>query len=75
MNYLKKIKKISFTLTTKSRVYTDMVVHIFTPSTQEAEAERISVSLRLLWFPQSIPGQPGLCSETLSQKKKLNIYR
>jgi hypothetical protein len=34
-----------------------MVVHTCNPSTQEAEAGELGV-----------PGQPGLCSKTLSQK-------
>lgn len=43
-----------------------------TPSTTELGRQRqwISMSSRLAWFPQWVPGQTGLHSETLCQKKK-----
>ena len=43
------------------------------PSTWEAEAGR-SVSSRPAWSKEQVPGQPGLHSETLSQKKKKKIF-
>jgi hypothetical protein len=45
------------------------VAHTFNPSPQEAEAGR-SLSLRLAWSIDRIPGQPGLHRETLPQKRK-----
>ena len=45
-----------------------MVVHAFNASTHEAEAGR-SLSSRLAWSTEQIPGQPGLLhKETLSKK-------
>jgi hypothetical protein len=41
----------------------------FNPSTGEAEAGRISVSLRPAFSTETVPRQPGLHNETLSQKK------
>jgi hypothetical protein len=46
-----------------------VMVHSFNPSTWEAEALG-SLSLRPTWSTESVPGQPWLHPETLSQKKK-----
>jgi hypothetical protein len=47
----------------------DMGVHVFNPSTQEAEAGEAggSMSSRPAWSVQWVPGKPGN-KETLSQK-------
>jgi hypothetical protein len=43
-------------------------VHIFNPSTQNAEAGgSISISLWQAWSTEQVPGQTGLCRETMSQ--------
>ena len=44
-----------------------VVAHSFSPSTQEAEAGR-SLSSRLAWATEEVPGQPELHTETLSQR-------
>jgi hypothetical protein len=44
-----------------------VVMHIFDPSTQEAEAGR-SLSLSPTWSTEQVSGQPGLYRETLSRK-------
>ena len=41
----------------------------FNPSTWEVEAGG-SLSLSSVWSTDRVPGQPGLCRETLSQKNK-----
>jgi hypothetical protein len=46
-----------------------MVLHVFNPSTQEAEAGRF-LSSRPAWSTEWVPGQPGLYRKTLSQKNK-----
>jgi hypothetical protein len=46
-----------------------VVAHAFNPSTREAEAGGF-LSLRPAWSTKGVPGQPGLYSETLSQKTK-----
>jgi hypothetical protein len=46
-----------------------VVAHAFDPSTWEAEVGGF-LSLRPAWSIESIPGQPGLHKETLSQKAK-----
>jgi hypothetical protein len=46
-----------------------VVAHAFNPSTWEAEAGGF-LSSRPVWSTESVPGQPGLHRETLSQKKK-----
>ena len=45
-----------------------VVVHTFNPSTQETEAGG-SLSLSPPWPTEQVSGQPGLHSETLSQKQ------
>ena len=45
-----------------------LVLFTFNPSTWEAEAAILS--LRPAWPSQPVPGQPGLCRETLFQKKQ-----
>jgi hypothetical protein len=45
------------------------VAHAFNPSTWEAEAGKF-LSSRPAWSTKSVPGQPGLRRETLSQKTK-----
>ena len=45
------------------------MAHAFNPSTREAEAGG-SLSLRPAWATEQVPGQPGLHTETLSQKTK-----
>jgi hypothetical protein len=47
-----------------------VVVHAFNPSTLEAEAGGF-LSLRPAWSTKWVPGQPELCRETLSKKKKI----
>lgn len=47
-----------------------VVEHTFNPGTLKVEAGRS-------WSPGQVPGQPGLCTETLSQKqtsKQMNSY-
>ena len=53
-----------------------VVVHAFSPSTQEAEKGG-SLSSRPAWSTKQVPGQPGLHRETLSwkTKKKKSIKR
>jgi hypothetical protein len=46
-----------------------VVAHAFNPSTREAEAGGF-LSSRPAWSMESVPGQPGLQRETLSQKNK-----
>ena len=46
-----------------------MVAHAFNPSTWKAEAGGF-LSSRSAWSTESVPGQPGLHRETLSQKTK-----
>jgi hypothetical protein len=46
-----------------------MVVHAFSPSTWEAEVGGY-LSSRPAWSTKRVPGQLGLCRETLSQKTK-----
>jgi hypothetical protein len=46
-----------------------MVVHAFSPGTQEAEASK-SLNLGPTWSTEQVSGHPGLHRETLSQKNK-----
>ena len=41
----------------------------FNPSTQEAETGR-SLSLRLAWSTEQVPGEPGIHRENVSQNKQ-----
>ncbi|WP_353803043.1 hypothetical protein, partial [Acinetobacter baumannii] len=45
------------------------MAHAFNPSTWEAEAGGY-LSSRPAWSTESVPGQPGLHRENLSQKKQ-----
>jgi hypothetical protein len=45
-----------------------VVAHAFNPSTWEAKAGGFPNS-RPVWSTKLVPGQPGLCRETLSLKK------
>ena len=45
------------------------MVHAFNPSTWEAEGGG-SLSLRLAWSTECVPGQPEPHRETLSEKKE-----
>jgi hypothetical protein len=51
-----------------------VVTHAFNPSTWEAEAGRV-LSSRLAWSTEWVPGQPGLCRETLSWLSQKNQER
>lgn len=46
----------------------EMVAHTFNYSFQDAEASRSSVSSRLAWSKELIPGQASNIQENLSQK-------
>jgi len=46
-----------------------VVVHTFSLSTWEAKAGG-SLSLRIAWSTEGVPGQPGLHRETLFWKKR-----
>jgi hypothetical protein len=59
LNRKKYVKILSY--------YPDMVVHTFNSSTHKTEAGR-SLSLRLVWCTELVPGQPGLYRESLPQK-------
>jgi major histocompatibility complex class I len=61
-NNIKK-KNRPFRITVTSRA---VVAHTFNPSTQEAEAGRF-LSSRPAWSTESVPEQPELHRETLSQ--------
>jgi hypothetical protein len=43
------------------------MAHTFNPSTQDTETGK-SLSSRPAWSTKQVPGQQGLCRETLSQK-------
>jgi hypothetical protein len=55
------------------------MVHTFNPCTQESETGR-SLSLRLAWSTEQIPGEPGLhkektcLEETNKQRNNLYVY-
>ena len=49
-----------------------MVVQTFNPSTQETDACR-SLSLRLAWSIQRMPGQSGRQSKTLPVRESLTV--
>jgi hypothetical protein len=51
----------------KNQLSHRVVVHVFNPSAWEAEAGGF-LSSRPAWSTEWVPGQPGLHSETLSQK-------
>jgi hypothetical protein len=72
MQFSEKIDKIGEILLIKNiNSGQAVVVHAFTPSTWEAEAEAGGfLSLRPAWSTKGVPGQPVLYRETLSGKKQ-----
>jgi hypothetical protein len=60
---------ILFSLSIKTSQSQAVVVHTFNPSTWEADVGGF-LSWRAAWSTELVPGQSGLHTETLSQKKK-----
>ena len=47
-----------------------MVSHPFDPSSQETDITQISVSSRPAWSTKQVPGQTGMCRETVLENQK-----
>ena len=47
-----------------------VVAHTFNPSSQEAETGLSSLSFRLVWSAEQVPGQPGLHNFSLKKGER-----